>query len=85
MSPCLDVLEQFCFLRDPFRFEKLSSRDHDVFAFNVDLEDFEFVSFAEILVEIFDPLVVNLRAWKERFHADVDHEAALDFADDLYL
>ena len=28
-------------------------------------------------------LVVDLRAWQEGFHADIDHEAAFDFAEDF--
>ena len=38
---------------------------------------------ADELIEVFDPLVVDLRTGEESFHADVDHQAAFDFTDDF--
>ena len=78
-----DVLEEFRFARDALFFEQLSSGDDDIFSLDIDLEDFEFIGLADEIIEIFDSLVVDLRAGQERFHADVDHEAALDFSDDF--
>ena len=59
------------------------ARNDDVFALNVDFKDFEIVVLSDELIEIFDPLIVDLRAGEECFHADIDHQAAFNFADDF--
>ena len=84
-SPSWMFSSSLCFSGDALFFEEFSAGNDDVFAFDIDLEDFEFVGFADELIEIFDSLVVDLRAGEECFHADVDHEAAFDFADDFSL
>ena len=79
----MDILEHLRFAGNALFFEKFAAGDDDIFALGIDLEDFEIVGLADELIEVFDALVVDLRAGEECFHADIDHQAAFDLADDF--
>ncbi len=59
--------------------EEHATREHDVAALLVELDDLELVGLADQLVEVADRAEIHLRARQERLHAaaDRDGEAAL--------
>src|SRR4051794_1264480 len=75
-------LERVLLLLGVLLFEERLAREHDVAALLVDLDDAHAQLLTAQRVEIAHRPDVDLRAWQERAHADVDREAALDALDD---
>ena len=60
--------------------QKFAAGNDDVVTFNVDLDDFDIVFFAEVIVNVADRTDINLAAGQEGGEAfDINHDAALDF------
>src|SRR5436190_20909368 len=79
----LYAFEEFLTLLAPFLFDQLAPAQDHVLPVVVDLDDFEIVSVADKLLQIFRGNDVDLGSRQECFHADIDHQAAFD--DGLYL
>ena len=75
--------EQFLAAFEAFLFDQLAAGKNDVLPLLVDLNNLEFVSVADVLLEILGNDDVDLRGGQESFHADVDEQAALDDGFDL--
>ena len=78
-----NVFQELCFAGNSFIFKKLASRDDDIFALCIDLEDFKVVGLTDELIEVFNALVVDLGAGEEGLHTDIEHQAAFNFADNF--
>ena len=53
-------------------------RHHDIPPAVIDLDNFQGKRLAHQRVQITDRMQVDLRAWKERFDADIDHHPTFD-------
>ena len=63
-------------------FEHAAAADDDVLAFDVDLDDFGFDFFAEVITDVIGATQVDLRSGEEDRNADIDEQAAFDLAQD---
>ena len=79
----LDGLEELLTKLGALGFDDFAAGKDDVLALVVDLDDFELVDIADVLVEVLRRDDVDLRARKECLDSDIDGEAAFDDALDL--
>ena len=63
-----------------FGFQKFTAAQNDVATFRTDLQNLEFLFFAEEIVQIANSTQINLRARQERLHADIDDKATFHTA-----
>src|SRR5581483_2409420 len=68
-----NVLKQLGFARNSLFFQKLASRNDNVFALCINFENLEVISLTDELIKVFNAFIVDLRARKECFHADINH------------
>ena len=78
MSPTVHAFEEFLALLAPLLLDQFAPAEHDVLPVVVNLDDFEIVSVADKLLQIFRWNDVDLRSGQKCFHADVHHESAFD-------
>ena len=81
----LHAREQCAALVFTLLLDQLTTRENDIVALLVDLDDFELESFAEVFIEVAGRDDVDLRGGEEGVDADVDHQAALDLTADFAI
>ena len=74
----LYAFHEFLSLFAPLLLDQLAPAEHDVFAVVVDLDDFEIVSIADKLLQIFRRNDVDLRCRQKCLDTDVHHQPAFD-------
>ena len=72
------AFHEFLSLFAPLLLDQFAPAEHDVFAVVIDLDDFEIVSVADKLLQIFRRNDVDLRCGQKCFDTDVYHQAAFD-------
>src|SRR5206468_7974478 len=77
--------EQFSLEASAIFFEQLATRDDDISANLVDLEDHALDFFVDVVADVRWPADVDLAGRQEHVHPDVDQQAALDLAGDQAL
>ena len=74
----LHAFHEFLSLLAPLLLDQFAPAEHDVFAVVIDLDDFEIVSVADKLLQIFRRNDIDLRCRQKCFDTDVHHQAAFD-------
>jgi hypothetical protein len=59
-------------------FDEFAAGDHNIFTLKINLKDTEFVGFAQVFFRITNWNHIQLRAWQEGIHADIDDESAFN-------
>ncbi len=78
-------LENFLFQRIALFFQQRAPRDNDVAARAVEFENREAIGGADKTIQIAARTNIDVRAGKNRRHADIDLKTAFHFADDVAL
>src|SRR5690606_2179844 len=77
-----ELLEGLGLERSALLLQQCTTRQHDVAALLVELDDLEAVTLPNELVEVAGGPELHLATWQERFDADVDGQTTFDAADD---
>src|ERR1043166_2526527 len=77
------ALQELLALFAALLFNYLAPAEHDVLSFVIQFDDFEIVSVADELLQIFWGTAINLRRWQKCLNPDVHHQAAFDDRSDL--